>query len=115
MNRQNRKMQQKKTIPDQSSEQGKGEYIMSDKTLIDTQDLENVSGGINRIVDTGDERNAAVRVEPGVNHAQIGSLPNGTMANATGRFASADGRNWAEIDFPVKGWIKASILGFDRY
>jgi bacteriocin-like protein len=88
---------------------------MSDKKVMNNQELENVSGGMNRVVNTGDERNAAVRVAPGVNNTQIGSLPNGTMANATGRFASADGRNWAEIDYPVRGWIKASILGYDRY
>ena len=88
---------------------------MTEKNIINDQELENVSGGISRSVNTGDERNAAVRVAPGVNNAQIGSLPNGTIANATGRFMSADGRNWAEIDYPVHGWIKASILGFDRY
>ena len=78
------------------------------------QDLGHVSGGVNRVVNTGDERNAAVRVAPGLSYAQIGSLPNGTVANATGNFAMADGRNWAEINYPVKGWIKASILGYAR-
>lgn len=32
--------------------------------------------------------------------------------NATGRFAYADGRNWAEINAPVQGWIKGAILGY---
>ena len=89
--------------------------MTDEKKIIDTEELENVSGGINRTVNTGDERNAAVRVAPGESNTQIGSLPNGTLANATGRFATADGRNWAEIDYPVHGWIKASILGFARY
>ena len=86
---------------------------MSDKNTLKDQQLENVSGGMNRIVNTGDSRNAAIRIEPGLNTTIIGSLPNGTWANATGRFAHADGRNWAEIDYPMYGWIKGSILGFD--
>ena len=32
--------------------------------------------------------------------------------NATGRFAYVDGRNWAEINAPVQGWIKGAILGY---
>ena len=69
---------------------------MSDKIL--DQDLENVSGGAYRVVNTGDDRNAAIRVMPGLNTTIIGSLPNGTMANTTGRFTRVAGRNWAEID-----------------
>ena len=84
---------------------------MSDKIL--DQDLENVSGGAYRVVNTGDDRNAAIRVMPGLNTTIIGSLPNGTMANTTGRFTRVDGRNWAEIDYPIKGWIKGSILGYE--
>ena len=84
---------------------------MSDK-IID-QDLENVSGGVYRVVNTGDSRDAAIRVLPGLNTTIIGSLPNGTVANTTGRFVRADGRNWAEIDYPIKGWIKGSILGYE--
>ncbi len=83
---------------------------MSDKIL--DQDLENVSGGAYRVVNTGDDRNAAIRVMPGLNTTIIGSLPNGTMANTTGRFTRVDGRNWAEIDYPVRGWIKGAILGY---
>ena len=77
------------------------------------QELEKVSGGVYRVVNTGDTRNAAIRVSPGLNTTIIGSLPNGTMANTTGRFVRADGRNWAEIDYPIRGWIKGSILGYE--
>ena len=84
---------------------------MSDKIL--DQDLENVSGGAYRVVNTGDDRNAAIRVMPGLNTTIIGSLPNGTMANTTGRFTRVDGRNWAEISSPMYGWIKGSILGYE--
>ena len=72
-----------------------------------------MSGGINRVVNTGDERNAAIRNAPGLSTTIIGSLLNGTVANATGRFTRVDGRNRAEIDYPMWGWIKGSILGFE--
>ena len=65
-----------------------------EKKIIEGQDLENVSGGNNYVVNTGDSRNAAIRVAPGLNSQQVGSLPNGTVANTTGNFAKADGRTW---------------------
>ena len=77
--------------------------------------LETVTGGVLRIVDTGDMRNAAIRIAPGTSKGQIASLKNGTQVNATGEFMRADGRNWAKIDYPAVGWIKASIIGFERY
>ena len=86
---------------------------MSENKPLNDQELENVSGGEYRTVNTGDYRNAAIRVAPGLNTEIIGSLPNGTVANTTGRFAHADGRNWAEINSPMWGWIKGSILGYE--
>ena len=85
---------------------------MSEKEIIKDRELENVSGGEGRIVNTGDYRDAAIRSYPGLNAPVVASLPNGTMANTTGYFTQADGRNWAEIDYPVRGWIKGSILGY---
>ena len=79
---------------------------------INDQELENVEGGEYRIVNTGDERPAAIRTYPGLNAPVIATLTNGTTANTTGRFTYADGRNWAEINYPVQGWIKVSILGY---
>ena len=84
---------------------------METKKLND-QELENVSGGEYRVVNTGDSRPAAIRTYPGLDAPVIATLQNGTMANATGRFAYADGRNWAEINAPVQGWIKGAILGY---
>ncbi len=86
---------------------------MSDKINVSDQQLESVSGGVTCTVNTGDERNAAIRNAPGLSTEIIGSLPNGTMANTTGRFVRVDGRNWAEINYPMWGWIKGSILGFE--
>ncbi len=76
------------------------------------QELQNVIGGEYRTVDTGDWRDAAIRSYPGLNATVVATLPNGTVANSTGRFAFADGRNWAEINYPVQGWIKGAILGY---
>ena len=86
---------------------------MAEKTNLIDQELENVSGGEYRVVNTGDSRNAAIRSAPGLNTPIIGSLPNGTWANTTGNFTRADGRNWAEINYPMWGWIKGSILGYE--
>ena len=88
---------------------------MSDLYMINEESLKDVTGGVQRIVDTGDERNAAIRIAPGTTNAQTASLKNGTLVNATGEFMRAGGRNWARIDYPVAGWIKASIIGFERY
>ena len=82
---------------------------MSDKEIIKEQELENVSGGEYRTVNTGDSRDAAIR---SYNAPVVATLPNGTAANTTGAFDHADGRTWAEINYPVQGWIKASILGY---
>ena len=85
---------------------------MSDQQKVNESELEGVSGGMSCIVNTGDYRDAAIRNAPGLNTTVIATLPNGTVANTTGVFVQADGRNWAEIDYPVRGWIKGSILGF---
>ena len=88
---------------------------MENKNLnehLNEQELENVSGGEFRVVNTGDARPAAIRSYPGLNAPVVATLVNGTQANSTGRFTYADGRNWAEINYPVQGWIKGSILGY---
>ena len=86
---------------------------MSEKENLKDHELENVSGGDYRMVNTGDYRNAAIRSAPGLSTPIIGSLPNGTYCNTTGRFTRRDGRNWAEINSPMWGWIKGSILGYE--
>ena len=83
-----------------------------DQTNLKDQELENVSGGEIRTVNTGDTRDAAIRAYPGLNAPVVAVLPNGTAANSTGKFVFADGRNWAEIDYPVRCWIKGDILGY---
>ena len=89
-----------------------GSYKNMETKNMNDQELENVSGGEYRTVNTGDERPAAIRTYPGLNAPVLATLQNGTVANTTGRFTYADGRNWAEINDPVSGWIKGSILGY---
>ena len=81
---------------------------------INEEALENVVGGVKRTVDTGTSQNAALRDGPGKGYEQIASLKNGTKVNATGVIKFADGRHWAEVDYPEYGWIAASIIGYDR-
>lgn len=76
--------------------------------------LNQVVGGVERVVNTGDDRNAAIRSIPGLDTEITALLPNGTIVNTTGQYMLADGRDWAEIDYPVKGWIKASIIGYEK-
>ena len=58
---------------------------MENKNL-NEQELENVSGGEFRVVNTGDARPAAIRSYPGLNAPVVATLVNGTQANSTGRF-----------------------------
>ena len=49
-----------------------------EKQSIDAQELENVSGGEGRTINTGSSVTAIVRSGPGFGYGQIGSLTNGT-------------------------------------
>ena len=86
---------------------------MADKTHISDQLLENVSGGLKRTVNAGDEKEVEIRNAPGFSSTVVGTVSNGTKTNATGKYVCADGCNWAEIDSPMSGWIKGSFVGFD--
>ena len=88
---------------------------MTEMNKLNDAALEQVTGGVRRRVNTGTSQNAAVRRGAGMKYDQIDSLENGTYVNATGEFMKADGRTWAQIDFPVDGWIAASIIGYNRY
>ena len=87
---------------------------MSEINKINDKVLENVTGGLDATVNTGDKRDAVIRVAPGFASAQIASLKNGKQVDATGEIVFADGRHWAKIDFPVVGWVAASIIGYVR-
>ena len=87
---------------------------MSEMNKLNPEELENVSGGATREVDTGSSSNAADRSGPGKSYPQVASLENGTIVRTTGCMEYEDGRNWCEISSPVYGWIASSILGYGR-
>lgn len=89
---------------------------MSDMKKINEEMLNDVTGGVTKIVNTNTSQNAAVRSGPGKSFEIIESLPNGTRVNFTGKqeYSREDGRHFAQIDSPVYGWIASSIIGLDR-
>ncbi len=86
--------------------------------------LENVVGGVNRVVNTGvEDLNAAVRLGPTKESRQIASLPNGTIVNTITDelvYDEVAGRHFVHVNFTNKdgevseGWIASSILGMKR-
>ena len=69
-----------------------------DKKPLNPEELENVTGGVMRTVDTKMALEAVVRGGPGTQYSQVGSLTNGTQVNTTGNtsYNSMDGRTWYE-------------------
>lgn len=87
---------------------------MAEKSMLNEEELQNVSGGVNRYVNTGTTQSAVVRSGAGLNFAQIGSLQNGSQVNLTGNTGAngVDGITWFEINYPMYGWIAGSLIGF---
>ena len=85
-----------------------------DKNALNSEELNGVSGGDMRTVNTGRPVDAVVRCGPGLEYPQIGSLPNNTQVNTTGNnsYNSMDGRTWYEINYPMYGWMAGSLLGY---
>ena len=80
------------------------------------QELENVSGGEFRVVNTGRNIEAVIRSGAGFNYPQIFAVKNGNAVNTTGRCVRADGRTWYELTAPVYGWMAGAMIGLaDRY
>ena len=93
---------------------------MENMTELNLKDMEKVSGGVWRTVNTGvSGLNAALRDGPSkVGTKQIASLPNGTQVDTiTDKvvYDPASGRNYVEVIANGKrGWIAASIVGLPR-
>ncbi len=86
---------------------------MAEKKNLNENELNDVSGGVYRTVNTGMKMDAVVRSGPGLSYPQISSLPNGTQANTTGNVARGpEGYDWYEINYPVYGWMKGTLLGY---
>ncbi|MBO7710220.1 MAG: Blp family class II bacteriocin [Lachnospiraceae bacterium] len=89
---------------------------MTDMKKMNEQELENVTGGESRIVNTGKNIEAVVRSGAGFGFPQIFAIKNGNFVNTTGRSVRADGRTWYEVNAPVYGWMAGSLIGLaDRY
>ncbi len=87
---------------------------MAGKSMLNENELQNVSGGASRTINTGTTQPGVVRSGAGLNFSQIASLPSGTQVNTTGNVGSngMDGITWFEINYPVCGWIAGSLIGF---
>ncbi len=92
---------------------------------LDLNEMEQISGGVQRTVNTRTTDNAAIRSAPTQGKQnQIASLPNGTVVNTINENAPVydpvSGRNYVQISFVDKsgvtrtGWIAASIVGLPR-
>ena len=86
-------------------------------------EAQQVTGGVNRVINTGSDLNAAVRSGPSRGNKQIASLVNGTVVDTVSDelvYDEVAGRNFVEITFTDKkgrvrtGWVASSILGMKR-
>ena len=87
---------------------------MEEKKTLSGEEMNGVSGGVMRTVDTGMDLDAVVRSGPGMQYGQIGALKNETQVNTTGiaSYNAIDGRTWYEINYPMYGWMAGSLLGY---
>lgn len=87
---------------------------MTEKKNLTGKELDDISGGATRTVNTGMSVDAVVRGGPGMQYGQIGSLKNQTQVNTTGNtsYNPMDGRTWYEINYPMYGWMAGSLLGY---
>ena len=88
---------------------------MEEKKVLNSEELNGVSGGVMRTVDTRRPGvDAVVRSGPGMTYGQVGSIVSHTQVNVTGNssFNQMDGRTWFEINYPIYGWMAGSLLGY---
>lgn len=97
---------------------------MEKKIELSLDQMEEVTGGVNRTVNTGvADLKAAVRKEASKGSKQIASLSNGTIVDTVSDtlvFDPVSKRNFVEVTFydqsgtARRGWVAASILGMPR-
>lgn len=93
---------------------------MEEMRELNPEELDQVSGGVWREVNTGiPNKNAKLRNGPSMEGtSQIASLKNGTMVDTMTDelvYDPASGRNFVQVTVNGKtGWIAASIIGMPR-
>ena len=96
---------------------------MEKKIELSMEEMEEVTGGVYRTVNTGvADLKAALRSGPGKSYRQIASLSNGTVVDTISDqvYDSVAGRHFVEVTYTDSngvsrtGWIATSILGMKR-
>ena len=96
------------------------EKTMSNKVELNGNNLEKVTGGRARTINTGvDGLKAALRNAPSKSSKQIAALANGTEIDTISEelvYDPVSGRNFVEVMTTdgKTGWIAASIVGLPR-
>jgi len=86
---------------------------------LNMDELEKVTGGVWRTVNTGvSGLDAAMRAEPRKSSKQIGHIPNGVEVDTVTDqlfYDDVSHRNFVQVTYNGKtGWVAASILGMPR-
>ncbi len=79
------------------------------------ESLENVVGGVKRIVDNPDDEYANVRSGAGLDTEVLYQVYNGVSVYTTGNVIYRDGYDWYEIYAEGDagyGWIAGSLIGY---
>ena len=92
---------------------------MEEKKELNPSEMENVTGGVWRTVNTGvSGLKAALRSGPGKGNPQIASLSNGTQVDTITDqvvYDPVSRRNFVEVSVNgITGWVAASIVGLPR-
>ena len=97
---------------------------MENMKELNLESMEQVTGGVQRIINTGKEGlNAAIRADSCKDSKQVASLANGTVINTISDrtvYDPVSGRNFVMITYTDKngkqatGWVAASIVGLPR-
>ena len=97
------------------------EEMIMDKEMkeLNLEDLNQVSGGVWRTVNTGIPGvNAALRAEARKKSAQIGSIPNGVEVDTITDelfWDPVEKRHFVQVSYNGKiGWVASSIVGMKR-
>lgn len=79
---------------------------------INDEILEEVTGGVQRIVCNPDAGTARIRSGPGLGYSEKATVANGCKVYTTGDVVINDGYAWYQLDAPVDGWIAGSLIGY---